>query len=547
MKKFLSRTLLFTAALSLAAGQFALSACDGTAAGPHEHIYGSWTVLSAATCTENGARTHTCAICKETEEEEIPALGHDFDGGRETSPASCTQTGERTRTCRRCKIVQKTEVPTVSHNWDGGFVTVPATCTQEGSMLLTCKECFATQTVSLGYGAHDPLETGRVEAECEKAGSISYRCNTCGEKLDDVEIPALGHRWKLGENDVEPTCTDPGYRDRVCERCGTSEHQMIPELGHELPAEFTLDKLPTFEAEGSKSQHCLRCGAHENETEIPKLDENVSVSYKFRLLRNNGDPISDSSAVITVYDGETQVAQSTPSTLVNGVFEYSLKPVKNKTYTVTVTSLPKGYSAEPVTLEFGNPDCNLYLTAAPIRESAPTGNRYAVGSVMYDFTLTSAMTSDGKSYTLSSLLAQKKAVVLNFWATWCVPCQQEFQYLQVGYQQLKDDIELLAIDQDYRDNITSVKQFAAANSYIFPMAFDNLNRLQSMFGVTDIPTTVVIDAEGVVCKIHTGALVSSDQFVSLVSPYLTETRSENKPAAANRYDILPGKRALAGE
>ena len=546
MKKIFKRALLLATALSLGANCFALSACD-TPAGPHEHIYGGWTVLSAATCTENGARTHTCAICKETEEEEIPALGHDFNGGRETVAASCTQTGKRTQTCRRCQLTVETDVPTVAHNWNEGKIDPEPTCKQEGSKTLTCKDCGATLTGSLGYGAHDPVETGRKAATCTAAGSISYRCNTCGETLDDVEIPALGHRWKLGDNDVEPTCTEDGYLDRVCERCGTSEKKTLSSLGHELPSEYTLDKLPTFEAEGSKSQHCLRCGEHVNATTVPKLDENVPVEYSFRLLRNSGALLSDPSVVITVYDGDTVVAQSAPSTLVSGVFKYSLKPLKDRQYTVQATSLPKGYTAEPVTVEAGDPNCNIYLTAAPIREPVPAGNRYSVGSVMYDFTLSSAITTTRESYSLSGLLGKKKAVVLNFWATWCGPCQQEFPYLQLAYTELKDDIELLAINQDISDNIESVEQFASRYGYTFPMAYDSVNRLQSMFGVTDIPATVVIDSEGVVCELHNEMITSSEQFISLVSPYLTEKTQAGTPAVTRVPDVLFQKRTLLGE
>ncbi len=544
MKKFFNKILLLSAVIGLAANGFALSACGETDVGPHEHIYGGWTVISPATCSENGKRTHTCAVCHEAEEEEIPALGHDFDGGRETKAASCTQTGERTQTCRRCKTVITSDVSTSPHNWDAGTVLVKATCKEKGSMKLICKDCGTSQTVDLGYGPHDPVETKRVEAKCETAGSVSYRCSVCEETLPDVEIPKLGHRWKLGEHDVEPTCTTDGYRDRVCERCGTSEQQTIGKLGHELPEEYTIDKFPTFEDSGSKSQHCVRCGAHENVTEIPKLDANVPMEYEFRILRNNGNKLSDPSIVITVYDGEEQVAQSTPSTLVNGVFRYSLKP---KAYTVRVTNLPEGYSAEEsVTMEPGDPYCDLYVTAAPIAAPVPSGKRYSVGSVMHDFVLTESMTTNGKRYTLSGLLSEKKVVVLNFWATWCGPCQNEFPYLEMAYRTLANDIELLAIDQDARDTLDTVKQFATANGYSFPMAYDSVNRLQSMFGVTEIPATVVIDAEGVVCEFHNNPMTSQQQFISMITPYLAGSGRESRTATVSRHEsALPTKRDLA--
>ena len=541
--KILYKLLLLPAVLGIAAG--ALGAC-GKNVGEHEHLYGAWTVLRPASCTENGSRVHTCLLCNEQDEEDIPALGHDFDGGRVTEAASCTQTGERTQTCRRCKTVVKTDVGTTPHNWDEGVELVHPTCQVEGRMLYTCKDCPATQTVSLGFGAHTPQETARTEAKCEVAGSISYICSVCKQPLPDEEIPALGHRWVLGSGDVEPTCTTPGKRNRRCERegCSVTDTRTLPPLEHALPEEFTIDIYPTFESAGSKSQHCVRCGAHVNETAIPMLDENVPVEYSFRLLRNNGKLLQDPTVVITVSDGTEEVIRSTPSTLINGVFTYSLPP---KAYTVTVSNLPAGYSAQPVTMEPGNPYCDLYLTAAPISTAPPAGTRYSVGSVLYDFVLTENMTSNGERYSLSGLLKEKKMVVLNFWATWCGPCQSEFGYLQSVYNELSDDFELLAIDQDRQDNWLSVKQFANTNGYSFPMAYDTENRLQSMFGITDIPATIIIDAEGVVCEIHRQPMTSTQQFRSILAPYLSDSYWTNPSSAAkiSREYALPGKNDLA--
>ena len=54
-----------------------------------------------------------------------------------------------------------------------------------------------------------------------------------------------------------------------------------------------------------------------------------------------------------------------------------------------------------------------------------------LGDVMFDFTVTA---SDGKEYTLSELLKEKDAVVLNFWYLNCAPCRMEFPYLQEAYE-----------------------------------------------------------------------------------------------------------------
>ena len=72
--------------------------------------------------------------------------------------------------------------------------------------------------------------------------------------------------------------------------------------------------------------------------------------------------------------------------------------------------------------------------------SAVTRN---LGDVMFDFTITD---TDGKDYTLSELLKEKDAVVLNFWYINCGPCRQEFPYLQEAYEAYSDRIELLAMN-----------------------------------------------------------------------------------------------------
>ncbi len=547
MTRKILKILLTSVALGCVFSGLALGACDSKEADGHEHVYGDWTLNAAATCEENGLRTHVCLVCGRSEEEEIPALGHDWDSGTETKAATCTQTGERTKTCRRCQQTQVSEIPTVAHNWDAGTVQRAATCQHEGELLLTCVVCQTQQTVVLEKEAHRYRVLNTKEATCEEDGLQNLQCSVCGDTATEP-LPALGHRWVAGETDREATCTEPGLRDRTCSRCHTTEKMEIKALGHNFEGEFTVDKLPTFEAEGSKSYHCTRCGAHGSETVIPKLDANTPIDYEFRVMRNNGDKILDSNLVITVFDGDDQVAQSTRSTLINGVFTANLYP---KTYTVTVTNLPEGYSAEPKTAEAGNPYCDLYLTAAPIATPADRTTRYSIGSVMHDFVISASMTTTGKEYRLSDLLKTKKAVVLNFWATWCNPCQQEFPYINEAYLQLRDEIEVLAIDQSTSDNVQSVKQFAVTYGLTFPLAFDLTNRLQSMFGASSIPTTVVIDGEGVVCEIHTGAILSPESFLSLLHPYLTDSYWKNpakksQTAAAVRAEcILPEKRPFS--
>lgn len=546
MKKLFGKTFLF-AALGCAVAGLALAGCGETGEKPvdHEHVYGEWTALSPATCEQNGLRTHTCAVCGESDEEEIPALGHDWDGGRETVTPTCSTEGERTVTCRRCQKKQVSVLPTVAHNWDAGKTIKAPTCQEEGLLLLTCSVCNATQNVSVGKSDHHYQILSTTEATCDREGSVQYSCAICGAE-DTETLPALGHRWTAGATDQAATCTEPGRRDRHCTRCNATEQSEIPPLGHSWEGEFTVDVAPTFTSEGSKSYHCTRCGAHGTVTPIPKLQENVPIDYEFRVLRNNGSLLLNSDIKIAVYDGDVKVAECTRSTLINGVFTAKLNP---KTYTVKATNLPEGYTAEAsYSVEASDPRCKIYLTASPIAEAPARTTRYSVGSVLHDFTLPSIY---GQPYTLSEILQEKKAVVLNFWATWCGPCQMEFGYLREAYQLRRDEIEVLAVDDaGTNDNLQGVKQFANSYGLTFPVIFDEQIRLANMFGVSSYPTTVVIDGEGVVCEIHVGAIPSTEQFLNLFDPYLSDGYLQNHSQKTNTVllsateCVLPDKRAL---
>ena len=65
---------------------------------------------------------------------------------------------------------------------------------------------------------------------------------------------------------------------------------------------------------------------------------------------------------------------------------------------------------------------------------------YQLGDKMDDFTVT---THDGRSLTLSEVLKEKDAVLINFWATWCNPCRNEFPFMEEAYQQYADKVEII--------------------------------------------------------------------------------------------------------
>lgn len=109
---------------------------------------------------------------------------------------------------------------------------------------------------------------------------------------------------------------------------------------------------------------------------------------------------------------------------------------------------------------------------------------------------------DGTSITLSEL--QGKPVIINFWATWCGPCVKEMP----AFERLKDDfgdkIGIIAVNCG--DDTGTMKDFMEENGYTFPVVLDEEYSISMLYPTNSIPYTVVVDAEGRVTHISTGAL-----------------------------------------
>lgn len=185
----------------------------------------------------------------------------------------------------------------------------------------------------------------------------------------------------------------------------------------------------------------------------------------------------------------------------NGVAAIS-EPVPAGSVAV-LKDVPAGYDVAenyPITQE----DTTIVLPVTLLPEMSDI----TLGGVMFDFTVT---TPDGTAYTLSDLLKEKKAVVLNLWYTGCQPCKAEFPYLQQAYERYGTDIEVLALDPESTDDDASVAAFKTELDLTIPMAKCGEEWKNIISGLA-YPTTIVIDRFGTVALIHTGAVDSAKIF-----------------------------------
>ena len=155
---------------------------------------------------------------------------------------------------------------------------------------------------------------------------------------------------------------------------------------------------------------------------------------------------------------------------------------------------------------------------------ATDAKAYVVGDTMDDFTI---KLTDGTDVTLSELLKTHKAVLLNIWATWCGPCRMEFPYMEEAYKQVSDDLAIVAVSCEPTDTDEVIEQFKKDNGLtVLPMAADTIG-LTDWFDYTGIPTSIMIDRNGVICWQESGSITSVDTFMRLFTPFIADDYSES--------------------
>ena len=112
-----------------------------------------------------------------------------------------------------------------------------------------------------------------------------------------------------------------------------------------------------------------------------------------------------------------------------------------------------------------------------------------------DFTLPDL---DGNPRKLSDY--RGKVVFLNFWATWCKPCEEEMPSMQALYEGLGNDrFEIIAVSVD-KDGPETVATYVKKYGITFPVLHDRKGKIKETYKTTGVPETFIIDQNGVVAE-----------------------------------------------
>jgi cytochrome c biogenesis protein CcmG/thiol:disulfide interchange protein DsbE len=140
-----------------------------------------------------------------------------------------------------------------------------------------------------------------------------------------------------------------------------------------------------------------------------------------------------------------------------------------------------------------------------------------VGKPVPNFTLT---TFDGEQIELASL--RGKVVVINFWASWCTPCEQEAADLEAAWREYAPGGEVAFLGVDWTDTEKNGRVYLEKFDITYPNGQDLGTRISQRFRITGVPETYIVDRDGRLAYFKLSPFVSLQEIKAAIEPLVAE-------------------------
>jgi cytochrome c biogenesis protein CcmG/thiol:disulfide interchange protein DsbE len=134
----------------------------------------------------------------------------------------------------------------------------------------------------------------------------------------------------------------------------------------------------------------------------------------------------------------------------------------------------------------------------------------SVGSVVPDFVLTAF---DGQEIALQDLSGQ--IVVINFWSSWCLTCDEEAAALEQAYQMVQDS-QVSFLGVNYSDTDWAALDYLEKYGITFPNGPDEGTRIAQTFRIKAVPETYIVAADGRLAFVKIGAFSSVEEILEAI-------------------------------
>ncbi|HCE16655.1 MAG TPA: hypothetical protein DEQ80_02230 [Anaerolinea thermolimosa] len=139
----------------------------------------------------------------------------------------------------------------------------------------------------------------------------------------------------------------------------------------------------------------------------------------------------------------------------------------------------------------------------------------SVGDRVPDIQMT---TFDGQ--TIHSRDLAGKVIVVNFWASWCKPCEQEARELEEAYQYFKDSGKVAFLGLAYVDTEPNSRAYLEKFGITYPNGPDLRTTVSQMFRIRGVPETYIIGSDGRLAAVKIGPFQSTQEIIQTIQPLI---------------------------